>query len=582
MWTGDKVIPELITKESIKELGEVLRRKPVIWDNIHANDYDQRRVFLGGYHGRPIELYPYLNGILTNPNCEFEANFIAIHTLGTWCRIASSVQESSKYDVQMVDLSEEVCVSPPESPTKVTDGDCEMPEDLLPSLTAADVSAVISVYNYNDALKLALQEWLLEFNMNKKAPLKSYSKRNLKASKTVNGQTVLAAVPYELDIARDTEETIITMQEDKLKCMMLSQESLQLMTEMFCLPYEHGEKGNKLLDDFEWLLENASDIYEQPPSKEKVSTWFDRLLSCDEKCKEVYGLFKSFCKIPNEAILYDLYPYIWDLKEVVSALDSYIHWLSDSITCNMSCEQVKKSHSGLNMAINKLPILNEYVEPWHVRYIGGLTGALHRILPFQGGYVYLAHPPDVPSNVILKTRPYNSIDKGILYDFVRGDQNEVDVMETIPNDIEYELEVGVFTQLCPKNLFLIEDENEVCGYVAAIPDNRKFLEQVNDRWFPDFKEKYQDLKLQPTLRNVAEIEDWKLATSSHLVMRVNSKVHKECAIKRIINAALSVLKTSGSTTVFHRIEKDDDFELMVELGFFPVSEIETKLLWRSL
>ena len=64
--------------------------------------------------------------------------------------------------------------------------------------------SVISVYDYNDALKLALEEWILEFNMNKKAPLKSYSKRNLKTA-TVNGQTVLTATPYELDILGSTQ-----------------------------------------------------------------------------------------------------------------------------------------------------------------------------------------------------------------------------------------------------------------------------------------------------------------------------------------------------------------------------------------
>ena len=56
----------------------------MIWDNIHANDYDQKRLFLGPYKGRSTELIPRLKGVLTNPNCEFEANYVAIHTLATW------------------------------------------------------------------------------------------------------------------------------------------------------------------------------------------------------------------------------------------------------------------------------------------------------------------------------------------------------------------------------------------------------------------------------------------------------------------------------------------------------------------
>ncbi|KAL4698909.1 hypothetical protein H8959_011566, partial [Pygathrix nigripes] len=85
-----------ITNEIYQYLGEpetflfcptvskIIKRAPVIWDNIHANDYDQKRLFLGPYKGRSTELIPRLKGVLTNPNCEFEANYVAIHTLATW------------------------------------------------------------------------------------------------------------------------------------------------------------------------------------------------------------------------------------------------------------------------------------------------------------------------------------------------------------------------------------------------------------------------------------------------------------------------------------------------------------------
>ena len=86
MWTGPKVISKRITINSVQELTKVLKRPPVIWDNIHANDYDQKRLFLGPYDGRSPELIPFLKGVMTNPNCEFESNYIAMHTLGQWSR----------------------------------------------------------------------------------------------------------------------------------------------------------------------------------------------------------------------------------------------------------------------------------------------------------------------------------------------------------------------------------------------------------------------------------------------------------------------------------------------------------------
>ena len=60
------------------------------------------------------------------------------------------------------------------------------------------------------------------------------------------------------------------MMEDKIKQRILTDDNLILLTDLFCLPYEHGHGGNRLLQEFTWLMENVSDIYEQPPSKEKV------------------------------------------------------------------------------------------------------------------------------------------------------------------------------------------------------------------------------------------------------------------------------------------------------------------------
>ena len=91
LWTGSKVISKILTAEEIQEITEVLKRKPLIWDNLHANDYDPKRVFLGPYNGRSPELIPLLRGVVTNPNCEFHGNTIAIHTLGQWSRCNTEI-----------------------------------------------------------------------------------------------------------------------------------------------------------------------------------------------------------------------------------------------------------------------------------------------------------------------------------------------------------------------------------------------------------------------------------------------------------------------------------------------------------
>lgn len=81
-WTGPEIVSPEITAASLREVGAVLRRKPVIWENFHANDYDIRRVHLGPLSGRKGDIVAEIAGYITNPNNEFEANFPAVHTLG--------------------------------------------------------------------------------------------------------------------------------------------------------------------------------------------------------------------------------------------------------------------------------------------------------------------------------------------------------------------------------------------------------------------------------------------------------------------------------------------------------------------
>ncbi len=79
-WTGPDIVSREISLDSIRELSAVLRRKPVIWDNLCANDYDRSRIFPGVYRGRDPELRGEVQGFLLNPNCQFESNFLPVHS----------------------------------------------------------------------------------------------------------------------------------------------------------------------------------------------------------------------------------------------------------------------------------------------------------------------------------------------------------------------------------------------------------------------------------------------------------------------------------------------------------------------
>ncbi|XP_052863391.1 protein O-GlcNAcase [Anopheles cruzii] len=150
LWTGPKVISKVLTVECIEEITEVLHRPPVIWDNLHANDYDQKRVFLGPYSGRSPELIPLLRGVVTNPNCEFHANAIAIQTLAFWSKCSADTgrigSTASEHDIKLEMENE--------------DGICQ-----------GEAPAFLSknIYHPRLALKNAVANWLPEFFQEKEA-----------------------------------------------------------------------------------------------------------------------------------------------------------------------------------------------------------------------------------------------------------------------------------------------------------------------------------------------------------------------------------------------------------------------------
>lgn len=96
-WTGPEIVSREISVAHVRELQVVLRRPPVIWDNLHANDYDGRRFVCGPYAGRPPELRQDVRGILSNPNTEFPLNYVPIRTLAAFVHTDGSWDARAAY-----------------------------------------------------------------------------------------------------------------------------------------------------------------------------------------------------------------------------------------------------------------------------------------------------------------------------------------------------------------------------------------------------------------------------------------------------------------------------------------------------
>lgn len=414
LWTGPKVVSKEIPVESIEEVSKIIKRAPVIWDNIHANDYDQKRLFLGPYKGRSTELIPRLKGVLTNPNCEFEANYVAIHTLATWYK---SNMNGVRKDVVMTDSEDSTVSIQIKLENEGSDEDIET--DVL--------------YSPQMALKLALTEWLQEFGVPHQYSSRQVAHSGAKASvvdgtplvaaPSLNATTVVTTVYQEPIMSQGAalsgESTALTKEEEKkqpdeepmdmvvekqeetdhkndnqilteiveakmaeeLKPMDTDKESiaeskspemsmqedcindiapmqtdeqtnkeqfvpgpnekplytaepvtledLQLLADLFYLPYEHGPKGAQMLREFQWLRANSSVVSVNCKGKdsEKIEEWRSRAAKFEEMCGLVMGMFTRLSNCANRTILYDMYSYVWDIKSIMSMVKSFVQWL---------------------------------------------------------------------------------------------------------------------------------------------------------------------------------------------------------------------------------------------------------------
>ena len=160
LFIGGKVIPKEISSSEIRSVSSVLKRKPVIWENIHANDYERSRLFLGPFKGRPVSLAKEVAGILTNPNCEYECNFVPIHTLGSWLKAVQNVSGSESNE-------QNTCEN------KTCDGE--------------------QMYDSDLALQKAVEDWLLEITTMKKLFQKNFRNFNLDHSVLANDMNSLVS-----------------------------------------------------------------------------------------------------------------------------------------------------------------------------------------------------------------------------------------------------------------------------------------------------------------------------------------------------------------------------------------------------
>ncbi|XP_029047483.2 protein O-GlcNAcase isoform X2 [Osmia bicornis bicornis] len=699
MWTGPKVISRLLTVESIEEITEVLRRPPVIWDNLHANDYDQKRVFLGPYSGRSPDLIPKLRGVLTNPNCEYGANFIAIHTLAQWSRCnVDGKRDLSLNDTVSADIKLE---------TETEDGVLEdIPSTMSPN-----------IYHPRHALKNAINDWLLEFNKKRNVwgviakpqpcvaptiPIPIIPSVNTCMSLTATTTTTVPSTPAPVtnsnhlqalaevcstvpsadnyvqpssgpvmnSLVSDTtvisepiipsissavenvtsSNTLSSMEpmdcnttpnnspahtakiqteDDAMTCSdasgsmqvevdgsspavngtqmivendsenhdsgdngdqespdvdkRLTPEDLSLLCDLFYLPFEHGGQGIQLLQEFNWLKSNAHLVMRKPKGDETTSQsdieeWHARAAKLNDMCNAVNRLFQRLTYCNNRELLYDLYSYVWDMRGVVSLLNSYVKWLAFGRFPSTMTTFTQGSYTWFSNGWKETFMSGEQ-EPWVFR--GGLTADLQRLIPVDSGndlFVYKA--PEVPTSKIYTIRPYLTSDEHAVYSVCNK------VCGCMASSAVADRLVGGFLTLSPELCMIVEDESGVVGYALAALNVKSHYQKLAASWIPELRMKYPlddnisnlPHDIQDSIRYfhsfVPDVpEQLCRQHPSKLYCAVLPNVMDQSVPKRLITCILAALRANGSFGVHTTMSITDkeSHEFYSKLGFVDLN-----------
>uniref|UniRef100_A0A8D3CM15 Protein O-GlcNAcase n=1 Tax=Scophthalmus maximus TaxID=52904 RepID=A0A8D3CM15_SCOMX len=608
LWTGPKVVSKDITVESIEEVSKIIKRAPVIWDNIHANDYDQKRLFLGPYKGRSTELIPRLKGVLTNPNCEFESNFVAIHTLATWYK---SNMNGVRKDVVM---SRQVPQSGPRS-TAIDVSTMAAPS-LCSSTTVTTVfqQPIMSPFSTSplqvEVEKKDSDEEPMEMVVEKQDEAEPEAEadpeekhvdpiladkmaEDLKPMDTDKESLAESKSPEE-SLQEDSGSDIAPMQtDDQLKQLLptfdlfvpgpnekplfiaepLTLEDLSLLAELFYLPYEHGSKAMQMLKEFDWLRANSSVVSVNCKRKEseKVAEWQLRAEKFEEMCCSVIQMFTRLSNTANRTILYDLYPYIWDVKSIISMVKSFVQWLG--------CRSQSSAQ-----------FLRGDQEPWAFR--GGLAGEFQRLLPIEGANdLFYQPPPSMPTSKIYSIRPYFPKDETAVYKICKEmyceGMEEAPFSDDDPDLIGDRLVGGLLT-LSSDYGFVLEDDEGICGYAVGTVDVKPFIKNCKLSWIPFMQEKYHkpDCQEDPTEAEKMMLsfheEEEGLPESflsnfpSLIKVDIHAKVTDPSVAKSMMGCLLSSLKANGSLGAFCKVRQTDKrmLDFYSKLGCFEVAKME--------
>uniref|UniRef100_A0A8C7KUV6 Si:dkey-183c6.8 n=1 Tax=Oncorhynchus kisutch TaxID=8019 RepID=A0A8C7KUV6_ONCKI len=346
----------------------------------------------------------------------------------------------------------------------------------------------------------------------------------------------------------------------------LSESQIRLLVGLHYLPHEHGPSAQRLLQDLTWLKEHchlvSANDKKGPP--QKAEEWRGRAAGFLGVCEEIAALHSSVVSGVRKAVLYDLYPYVWDLRNTALVAKAFICWLGCGTTTGAE-------------------LLGVESEPWVFK--GGVSGELQMLLPIGSNSELFSHPPPLfPTSRLYNIRPYHNKDKAELYCMVRqlqqGAQGSPDSSPAHP-DLIGDRCLGPCLTLCPEYSMVLEDELGVCGCVLGVVDVRSFAKRCQTCWMPAMRDKYPPRTGHANSQEVLQqMEEDQGEYPDSLLYHFPSQLRLDAlpdlvdisVTRCLLTALLTALKANGSHGVFCEMQPTDRMRLdfLTKLGFLEI------------
>ncbi|CCD68586.1 protein O-GlcNAcase [Caenorhabditis elegans] len=365
MWTGPRVISRYLTVEHLARVGSVMRRKPLIWDNLHANDYDLKKIFMGPMMHRSVKIKEFTSGLLSNPNGRYEANFVPFHTLSDWNAADRDLREnesgiSSRNGVILnIDCNTETIYVPEVSLVNAVS--TWIDEFITPSVTnapqppqlTADVAGYVPdrrecvwLLDLPETHGVIRPEPVMPAEIATENIIQSAVAPEEPVPSELNSLAAEYSQPMETEdpVESQEDESMVSVDEDVSAPVVLPglattaeeirNQRLSLLCatcEMYYLPFENGPRVQSMFKDFRWLMQNASVMKKSFKEIETLdplqSEWLVKYDGVNEFLTSAIDSFFFITQAPNKAILSEIVPYAFDAHSCCVLLIAVARWM---------------------------------------------------------------------------------------------------------------------------------------------------------------------------------------------------------------------------------------------------------------